>query len=411
MLKKLLFAAAGAAFIALGVGEGVQAATFEVVASGLDNPRGLTFGPDGALYVTEAGRGGTTERCITSPSQPGASLCYGPTSAVTRIQNGISQRVVTGIPSLGLPDGSGSYGAHDIAFDSAGKAYVIIGLASNPAVRDRVGVSDFAQLFRIDDFNGEGSLTKLADLGTYELLNNPDGTDLITNPYSLLIQDNTAFIVDAGANDLLRVGLDGNGLTTQAVFESRIVTNPSIGQDTLMQSVPTSITTGPDGAYYVGELTGTPFLEGGARIYKITLGNEPEVYADGFTQIIDTAFDEKGNLYVLEYSVDSLSSNNPNGVYNRTGALIRLAPDGTRTTIVSDGLISPNSIAIGSDNAIYVSNYSTFAGKGQIIRIQPVPEHTFTLSLLAFGAFGVVSLFKRKQKLASQKRASVEKLT
>jgi glucose/arabinose dehydrogenase len=30
---------------------------FEVIASGLDNPRGLAFGPDGALDVVEAGRG------------------------------------------------------------------------------------------------------------------------------------------------------------------------------------------------------------------------------------------------------------------------------------------------------------------------------------------------------------------
>ena len=31
-----------------------------VVASGLNNPRGLAFGPGGALYVAEGGTGGTT---------------------------------------------------------------------------------------------------------------------------------------------------------------------------------------------------------------------------------------------------------------------------------------------------------------------------------------------------------------
>ena len=35
----------------------------QVIASGLDNPRGLAFGPDGALYVAEAGRGGTSTLC------------------------------------------------------------------------------------------------------------------------------------------------------------------------------------------------------------------------------------------------------------------------------------------------------------------------------------------------------------
>ena len=35
--------------------EGEDTSTMEVVASGLNNPRGLTFGADGALYVAEAG--------------------------------------------------------------------------------------------------------------------------------------------------------------------------------------------------------------------------------------------------------------------------------------------------------------------------------------------------------------------
>src|SRR5688500_14348428 len=34
-------------------------ATVSVWASGLNNPRGLTFGPDGSLYVAEGGIGGT----------------------------------------------------------------------------------------------------------------------------------------------------------------------------------------------------------------------------------------------------------------------------------------------------------------------------------------------------------------
>jgi len=57
-------------------------ATLEVVASGLANPRGLNFGPEGGLYVAEAGTGGIAPCIINSNNQ---FVCYGETGAITRI--------------------------------------------------------------------------------------------------------------------------------------------------------------------------------------------------------------------------------------------------------------------------------------------------------------------------------------
>ena len=48
-----------------------------VVMSGLDSPRGLAFGPEGALYVTEAGRGAGV---VASPTAD--SRCFPARSAV-----------------------------------------------------------------------------------------------------------------------------------------------------------------------------------------------------------------------------------------------------------------------------------------------------------------------------------------
>lgn len=138
----------------------------EVLASNLDSPRKLNFGPDGALYVAEAGRGGTGAS-IPSPSQPGASLFYGATGAITKIQDGVAQRVVTGLPSLALPDGTDAAGVNDIEFDAEGNAYAILGLASDPANRDLLQVPDFSHLIAIDSFEDGGSWTRLRDFGVY----------------------------------------------------------------------------------------------------------------------------------------------------------------------------------------------------------------------------------------------------
>jgi len=50
-----------------------QSSNFTVVASGLNGPRGLKFGPDGALYVAEAGSGGDSSgfSCEQVPSPVG----------------------------------------------------------------------------------------------------------------------------------------------------------------------------------------------------------------------------------------------------------------------------------------------------------------------------------------------------
>ncbi|MEG3858585.1 ScyD/ScyE family protein [Microcoleus sp. herbarium12] len=349
-----------------------QISQIEVLASGLDSPRKLSFGPDGSLYVAEAGRGGTGAS-IPSPSQPDASLFYGATGAITRIQNGVAQRVVTGLPSLALPDGSDASGVSDIEFDAYGNAYAIVGLASNPANRDEVlQVPDFSHLIAIDNFDGGASWTRLRDFGAYEQNNNPDGQDVITNLYDLLIEDNTAYVIDAGANDLLSQRAFGGEVTLETVFATRTAIDPLTGETVVRQPVPTSVAVGPDGALYVGQLTGFPFQSEIARVYRINAEGQPEVYADGFTHIIDLAFDNSGGLYVLEYDADGLLNGSD------AGALIYVSPDGkTRTAIAGDELINPTGLEIGADGDIYISNKGFIAGQGEVLRLSLEKDTSF----------------------------------
>ena len=129
-----------------------------------------------------------------------------------------------------------------------------------------------------------------------------------------------------------------------------------------MDAVPTSVAVGPDGHLYVGELTGYPFPVGEARIYRIVPGETPEIYADGFTNVIDLMFDHDGSLLVLEFAKNSW-------VCDPTGALIRLRLDGSRETLISEGLVMPTAVAMGKDHALYISNYAAAGGEGQVIRV------------------------------------------
>jgi hypothetical protein len=123
------------ALIAIAAGLEAFGETITTVMSGLDNPRGLTFGPEGGLYVAEAGRGGE-EPC---QMLRGAQQCYGPSGAVTRLWRGVQERIVTGLPSNAPSTGESAFGPADISFQGRWGAFVAIGFGGNPALRSGFG--------------------------------------------------------------------------------------------------------------------------------------------------------------------------------------------------------------------------------------------------------------------------------
>ncbi|MBW4607531.1 MAG: ScyD/ScyE family protein [Hassallia sp. WJT32-NPBG1] len=370
------------------------AASFKVVADGLDNVRGLSFGPDGSLYITEAGVGGD-QFCSGSFTLQTEQACVGASGAVTRIKDGKQERVITNLPSWALSSTGGQgIGANDIEFDAAGNPYLLIGLSDDPNSNNTpLNSPNFGELYKVD-FN-TGALTSIADISSYEFAKDP--TVLLpngyvgSNPYSFTIEGDTAYIANANRNDVLSVKLDGSNLKTLVEFPDQTLTTPT--QEIKYQAVPTGVAIGPDQALYISQLTGVPIPEGKANIFRVGEDGKATVYADGFTQLTDLTFDSKGNLYALQFANQAFYKG------NLDGSLIQIAPDGTRTTLVSgNGLESATALTIGPDGAIYVSSKGDRPGVGQVLRVDnnaKVPEPSSALAVIALGV-GVGSFLKRK---------------
>jgi len=193
--------------------------------SGLNNPRGLAFGPDGALFVAEAGRGGSGP-CWINAQQ----VCYGPTGAVGRLWQGKQDTVVSGLPSYANAAGRAE-GPNAVGLLGMGGAYVTIGLETDPTIRTQAPeLAGFARLVHVSptalvpgQAHPPSNVTWefVADLGTYEIDVNPDCGRIDSNPFAVLPAPGGVIVADAGGNALIRRGANGD-LSTFAAFSSAL---------------------------------------------------------------------------------------------------------------------------------------------------------------------------------------------
>ena len=346
--------------VALIVGVGAQAAPLPVM-TGLDNPRGLAFGPEGGLYVAEAGRGGGGP-CVPLPDGPG-TRCYGATGAISRLWRGTQERVADGLPSLAAqPQGGTATGPQHISFQGRGGLFVTIGCSCNRndpttgAVLDGLG---FGWLLQV---SASGNTKRVADVAGYEAATNPDRAQIDSNPFGLLALPGQRVVADAGGNSLIDIAANGS-ITTLATFPKLA------GPFGLRDAVPTDVVLGPDGAYYVSTLTGFPFTAGTAIVYRVVAGQDPTPYAWNLTQLTDLAFAADGSLYVLQHSSAIPMVPFP---FAGPGALFRVPPGGGGSpTLVAGGLPRATGLAVADDGTAYVAVNGASAGTGQVWAITP----------------------------------------
>ena len=356
-------AVAAAAMLVLAIASAGAAQTApQVVASGLDNPRHLTFSPDGDLYVVEAGRGGSIT-CGVEHQALGSS-CFGFSGAVTLVRdNGADSRVVTGLPSIAGE--TEALGPSDISFTGNQKYVLSIGLGGNDALKAAYGPQAGLLGTLVTGKLNKDGVSLFADVLANEMAANPDGTDIDTNPVGLVRDGDGYVLADAGGNAVVRASHKGTFTTITPLPPGSALAPPFLGLPPGTQiptdAVPTSVVQGPDGAYYISQLTGFPFEKGDANIWRVVPGQPATVWASGLTNLTDLAFAPDGSLYAVEISSNGLLT-------GPIGALVKITPGGSSHQTVVGGLFAPYGLAFGR-GAAYVSTCTVCFGGGQVIKI------------------------------------------
>jgi hypothetical protein len=354
-----------------------------VIASGLVNPKGFTWGPDGAMYIALADSAGggarpqvepvpatrTTGAAGAQPTVPGIGSTHAGTrsGSVVKIVNGCPVTVASGFPSATDPNLGWAFGVSAVAFLN-GQLYALVdgGGAStqNPNLPNGI--------YRV---NTDGTPTLVADLSAWLRANEvsdphepltPDG-----EPFAMIAVGDALLVSESNHEQLLRISPDGT--------IARMIDFSPFGD-----SVPTGFAPAADGGIYIGFLSPLPFEAGTAKVMKVDAGGHATDVWTGLTAVTAIAVGPDGTLYATELTTGPDSGTKPPFVIPGTGKIVKQTGPSSSVDVVT-GLTAPDSLAFGPDGGLYVGGpaIGAYHNEGMILRIDPSATSAVDVSDLA----------------------------
>lgn len=327
---------------------GVAAPGLRTVVSGLDNPRGLTFLPNGNLVVAEAGHAGSL--CLQGE-------CGGLTGRITSVnmRNGHRTTLSAGFPSIGGP--FAPFGLGGLAV-RRGRLYAIVGenpqefgdpsqdcqgqprsdvcLATLRKIVSRVG--NLVAVRSLTTNRGWRTLARVGRFGVNYVRAHPQPqTPPDGDPFGLLIRPSGGFyVVDAASNTLDSVDASGR----MSVLS--VVPDPPRHRP-IYDAAPTCAAQARDGSLIIGTESGMLLRWKHHRMTRILVGGKIQ-------QVIACLTDARGNVYVA--NLDTSVKNFIGRPFS--GSVVRVSPD-LRTSYIARGLNYPTGMTLGPDGHLYVT--------------------------------------------------------
>lgn len=203
------------------------------------------------------------------------------------------------------------------------------------------------------------ALLELDQTGALKVISND-----FWNPFDLLADGDTLYVVDAAKNTVERIQADGSGRTTVFAFprlEHAGEAMQSLSPTEFLEAEPYEVDAVPtgicerDGRLYVSLFGGFPYVEAGGVVVSL-VGNGPSDVArlevDALETPVDIGFGKDGRLLVLEHGRFDQAT----GFLPGTGRLISVdIRTGERQTLIG-GLTRPASLLARADGSIVIAS-------------------------------------------------------